>query len=87
MMKKVAVTESDIRKGKRCDPCGCPVALALKRSGFPHASVLGTNWMTDWRIEPPDDGHLLPPEAARFVDDFDEGRDVEPIAFEVEAGA
>jgi hypothetical protein len=74
----ITVTADNIAHGKPCEPRHCAVALAL-------TDQLGGQWFVDtpsaWGS-----GHRyidLPPEVDRFIQRFDAGREVEPIAFEV----
>lgn len=44
---KIEVTADDIQNGKLCDAYCCPIALALKRVGFPKPSVGLTIWQSE----------------------------------------
>lgn len=74
----VTVTADDIAEGEALSCSACPVALAIRRLGYPHARVdWGYAMMRgyDARIE-------LPPAAVKFIEDFDDGRVVHPFVFE-----
>lgn len=78
MTYKICVTQSDIKQGKRSQPYGCPVGLAIKRatgeSVFVGASFIeiGDNW-------PPTRDKVK-----RFIIDFDTGKKVKPFCFNIE---
>ena len=89
----IDVTQEDIDRGCRGNSKYCPIALALRRMGHKDISVV--SWSVRWL--PPDTGNWfnpapayaagkLPPEASRFVEDFDnKGRDeVRPFSFLLE---
>jgi hypothetical protein len=90
MSISVEVTEHDIRHGKRGDPCQCPVARAIRRAiGQPEAHVIVGVYAVEaagCAIGEGDDAQVfvLPVRAARWVQQFDLGDPVEPIAFELE---
>ena len=84
--RKLTITVSleDILTGARRSPCGCPVALAVRRVGA--TGVVVEPWWIVFKVNgipcrPVD----LPKEAREFIETFDaEGRDgVVPITFEV----
>lgn len=83
----ITVTEEHIRRGTEYQkaPCfmgtRCPIALAFHASGFPGASVSTRQWWPRGGS----DKLPLPPEAARFVTQFDARNAVNPFAFDVEA--
>lgn len=67
----VKLTELDC-KGRITRTTLCPVAVYLKRCGFPSAGVSQRTVLVD-----PDDAELIsirtPDPVARFIDDFDDG--------------
>lgn len=76
----VKVTEQDIAKGIAGDCLRDPIALALRRiTGLP------------WRVEqlycyPDTKGrrpHQTPRQVNRFIEDFDNGKPVQPFEFEL----
>lgn len=75
---KIKVTQDDIDCGVRKVKSACPVALATKLH-FSNADVIvdydtlfiGYEWFT------------LPEEAKDFINNFDNGDEVEPFEFEV----
>lgn len=76
---KVTVTQEDIGHGIKNNPCHCPVALALIAAGVPNPSVFGNCvWAGDGSF------YKLPAEAYQFIADFDQGKLVSPIEFDVE---
>src|SRR5205085_6958194 len=82
---KIMVTERDIEDGGRFDPDGCAIARALNRAGFRHLGVMGPSVMVAdaW-------GRVLcvplPAAARLWILDFDSGKRVGPISFELALG-
>lgn len=88
-MPEIDVTEADIAEAKRLIAEGltkrskcCPIALAASRAfGRP----LAATWQCicqHYTAGPPKEFVIdLPPEASRFVLDFDSGRPVAPFSF------
>ena len=78
----IDVTQEDIAKGDARNPESCPVALAASRvckqpmmaGSYRLHSVMGA---TQYRTG------AIPKSVQRWIEDFDEGRSVEPIKFEV----
>jgi hypothetical protein len=76
----VQVTQLDIKKGKPGDPCGCPVARALKRAFQDRRVSAGEGYIwvgpssrrMTWRT---------PGTVRYFISQFDEGQQVEPLSF------
>lgn len=77
---KVYVTKKDIEQGRKSAICLCPVALALKRRTKKVWMVYGHGLKEAGTFRP---SMLLPPEACRFVDDFDAGNPVKPFSFKL----
>lgn len=83
---RIEVTADDIAKGKRKSCDACPVARAIHRAtgdGW-NAVVYKDNCIAvadddDWDREE----FTPPPEVAQFVKDFDAGRPVTPITFDL----
>lgn len=89
---RVSVTDDDIAKGKPGDPCACVIALALNRT-------TGERWTVGrWRdkethpyawkatVSHPSGNRIyfqLPVKAGILAHDFDAGRLVLPISFEL----
>lgn len=80
----VNVTHSDIDDGTKMSCTGCPVVLGIRRSlghlgdvrvGNPCVSL----WNNGRRYET-----IVPPEASRFISNFDDGRPVSPFSFSLE---
>lgn len=87
MKLRVTVTQEDIDKGCRWSGHGCAIARAINRlfeKTF-HTCQLGIFSNEDARISI-DTMPLftLPPEAVKWIYDFDFGRGVKPITFEIE---
>ena len=84
----VEVTAEDIAKGKREDCESCPIACALLRAaGTPRAFIDGNEMAAgDWDgVFPLVEQRVpVPPDAAGFIADFDDGRLVKPFTFTVE---
>lgn len=77
---KIQVTEDHICRGQPGRGDCCPVALALRESGFPNVHV---SKLFIWHDGPGRWSHL-PAEVKKFVEDFDAGAVVVPFEFEVE---
>jgi len=80
---KITVTRQDIQQGQRRDPEQCAVARALVRAGFEHSGVMGPSVMMPDRW-----GRLislpLPAVVSDWIFDFDAGKPVRPITFEMD---
>ena len=78
----VEVTQEDIDKGKAYDCLKCPIALALQRAtgGLSVWVNPGTWRIRDYSMR----WCKFSSEEAAFIEDFDEGRLVEPFHFTVE---
>ncbi len=77
MKVTINVTQEDIDKGKQGDSCKCPVALALRRI-HPGARVGSlTLFIADDWVE------STPEVARKFISEFDNGRPVGPISFDI----
>ncbi len=74
---RIEVTQEDISKG-RVHSCGkCPIAVALRRTGFPRANAGYSNlWQDDEFFRTPD-------KVQSFMVVFDMGAIVGPISFEI----
>ncbi|KKL61653.1 hypothetical protein LCGC14_2193140 [marine sediment metagenome] len=73
----VNVTQDHIAQGIRDDMCRCPIALAL----LPSVGSLSVS--REYVITLHHGEFDLPPEAQQFIRDFDAGRMVYPISFEM----
>jgi len=76
--------------GRLSRECNCPVAHAVAAAGFEHPKVsAGTFTAGDASGFLHSKGtrrrYVLPYEAQRFIEHFDDNRHVEPITFEVDA--
>jgi hypothetical protein len=80
----VEVTAKDILFGRPCSPCGCPVALALRRCLQMVAKVDDCITLYDDQDPAPTITLPLPDEVDRFIGKFDNHQAVEPFSFEVE---
>jgi hypothetical protein len=80
---KIRVTRQDIKQGEKRDPEQCAVALALIRAGINHFGVMGPSVMVPDAV-----GRLislpLPAAVADWIFDFDAGKAVRPMAFELD---
>jgi hypothetical protein len=74
----INVTSEDIASGEREMPETCAIALAATRAGLRDV-VVG-----DWLIACEAGEGSIPVSAAEFISDFDHGRPVSPMAFEVD---
>lgn len=75
----VEVTQEDIEKGDRQNESSCPVARAVRRTGFPDAQVGAISWkptLTETYHANP-----LPKSVRRFIERFDHGKPVSPARF------
>ena len=77
---EVEVTQYHIDMGEKAQPASCPVALALKSMGFQNTAVNFHAWVREngehYQL-------ILPTDAHKFIEDFDEGGDVKPLSFTV----
>ena len=77
---EVSVAQAHIDMGEKAQPAACPVALALKSMGYQNVAVNFHAWIREngehYQLSLPDDAH-------KFIEDFDEGLDVEPLSFHV----
>ena len=81
----IEITHEDIERGKRWEPCLCPIALASQRVWpesvniivGPDRGIQLTINGTDW-VEYP-----LPDTAKLWLADFDAGKFVHPLVFKV----
>jgi hypothetical protein len=76
---EVNVTSKNIEQAQRHDPTACPIALALQRV-FRRPVSVGTTLAS---VIYPHREYIyqLPPEARRFISQFDSGQPVRPLAF------
>lgn len=75
---KVKVTKKHIKKGKRGQPTGCPIALALKEQyGLKRPRVHGD------QVHFPGKSCDLPDKASFFIQQFDSGEKVVPFEFSI----
>lgn len=76
----VSVTEQDIKKGIKGDPCKCPVARALKRAFHERNISAGAGFMF---VGPPKRriSWRTPEDVTTFIERFDEELKVKPIEF------
>lgn len=85
-MMRVEVTEENIadaevfRKRRNLRSTKCPIALALRELFGQHVSV-GPEHCT---ISSRSISASLPKEAIKFLEDFDDGKPVQPFSFELE---
>lgn len=75
---QINVTEEDIREGKRCNPCECPVARAIKRDLGLTCAVA----VQSWKISFGDYWIDTPQMVKDFVNRLDQRYHVEPFSFE-----
>ena len=79
---KISVTAQDIRRGKRAEPCRCPVALALKRTFKRKVSVTFTSLeFESYRKGKESLVRDTPSIVAKFVEAFDDHKPVKPFSF------
>lgn len=78
VVMKIQVTQEDISNGKT-NIYACPIALSLRRE-FPSAKVgVAITLDGSWK-----DAIQAPPEALKFMNDFDDGKSVKPFEFELD---
>ena len=77
--REISVTAEDICRGKRRSPCGCPVALAIKR-------VIGMDrvYVSRLTVDILAKTVALPKEVTAFIIGFDMDRSGQPFTFELE---
>jgi hypothetical protein len=76
---KIEITQEDIQQGERCDPYNCPVALALRRTGFPNCSVLTICFRPDRRTL---SRFKWPSEVTDWIRNHDDFGNGQPATFE-----
>ena len=93
-MRRIAVTQQHIDDGRRAVACrlslecNCPITFAVADAGFENPRVqhctftAGQMWSMGSRTDRL--RYKLPREAARFIEQFDDSRHVEPFEFEVD---
>lgn len=78
----VAMVDADVRLGLRGNLVECAIAQAVRRiTGTSHASVDGYGVDVWCEKKQKEFQYVLPEEAREFIDRFDSGEEVEPIAF------
>lgn len=78
-MIKVNVTALDIRDGVRSDIGACPIARAVKRSKRSRGDV----WAGPVHISTGLLVYKTPPNVRQWMENYDDGREVEPFTFEL----
>lgn len=78
---KISVSQEDIDNGTPGDETCCPIALAVKRQ-YPEYNEVSVEIDV---LFLDDINYLMPIEASNFVDDFDEGKSVAPLEFEIDS--
>ena len=79
---KVRVTEYHIKRGIPGQCAWCPIAMAMRDSGWPDAVVAGDTWTPSLRYGFEAAWRPLPAEVTQWIHDFDNSRPVEPFEFE-----
>lgn len=79
----IRVTKEHIRKGRKHICSACPIALALKGSGFPNAFVGSGYWAVSKKAAQNKEDSPLPTIAVNFIDKFDSGEEVKPFTFRI----
>jgi hypothetical protein len=80
----VDVTQNDIAHGRRGLCRECPAALAMERAGIVEPRVRNTELWLRTAHEHRLVKVRLPESAAKFIDDFDANRTVEPFSFQID---
>ena len=78
----ITVTTHDIEEGHKFDPDNCAVARALKRAGIAHLGVMGPSVMVadSWgRVT----ALPLPQQARHWILEYDAGKQVPPLSFDL----
>lgn len=86
---RIEVTAEDIAKGRPCDPGNCAIACAMRRIGFNVQSIGGVanaRGPVAWMLGDGPRKIQLPPEAGVFARAFDQGVNVDAVAFEIPGG-
>ncbi len=84
MKVQVNVTADDIKKGERGSCWTCPIGLALVRATDSYRMIRAIYDMAAYGRSSYLWGPIrLPPEASRFIVDFDQGRAALPLSFEI----
>ena len=82
----IYVTEDHIRRGTKCSPFSCPIALALKEQGPKFGATDGGRVGRYHVMLVNPDGTLDLPQdmsrsGCRFIVNFDDGKPVKPFTF------
>ena len=80
---EISVTAKDITEGDAEECTSCPIALAAARK-FPDRRVRVYPLSIVLAAIGTYSRYMLPAEAIRFVDDFDNGHSVQPFTFQLE---
>jgi hypothetical protein len=83
MIVKVSVTDKHIKKGQTCSGNACPVALAIRDTGWSFVSV------STRTVRLGSDAYnapiaRLPYNVTRWIGDFDRGQTCYPIEFDLD---
>lgn len=84
-MPKYIVSQQFIDKGNQSDPFFCPVALCLRSSGFPNASV-GTKHISLDSVDRPYTSLPTPGPVRRRLNYYDRTGKMKPFEFELQHG-
>jgi hypothetical protein len=82
MKYTINVTEDDIKNARRQSCTRCPIANAFRKLNVPFLGV----WvnMIAFPYDSNRDDINLPEVAVKFINDFDNNKEVSPFSFEVE---
>lgn len=80
MKRKVVVSQQNIDEGAPGQPGYCPIAKALGDMGMMGRAVYASH--ADCFDGEKSFSFIMPPEAQRFVEDFDNSKFVQPFSFE-----
>lgn len=80
---RVVVTQDHIDRGIPKDGCWCPIARAIRDLGDNAFDGLEIE-VDELLVRVGDQTGKLPPEGLAFIEAFDEGRPVAPLAFDLD---
>lgn len=79
----IEVTQDDIDFGTQCDPCRCPIAMAVNRDIPGAEAYVNADGIVFYKDKVEHD-YGVSDEVVDFMDAFDAGETVRPFSFTIE---